>query len=39
MPPMGLSAEEIADVMNYMNHSWGNTFGKIVTVVEVSAIK
>ena len=39
MPPMGLSAEEIADVINYMNHSWGNTFGKIVTVVEVSAIK
>lgn len=39
MPPMGLSAEEIADVMNYMNYSWGNTFGKIVTVVEVSAIK
>ena len=39
MPPMGLSAEEIADVMNYLNHSWGNTFGKIVTVVEVSAIK
>ena len=32
MPPMGLSAEEIADVMNYTNHSWGNTFGKIVTV-------
>jgi mono/diheme cytochrome c family protein len=39
MPPMGLNAEEIADVMNYTNHSWGNTFGKIVTVVEVSAIK
>ena len=39
MPPMGLSAEEIADVMNYMNHSWGNTFGKIVTVAEVSEIK
>ena len=39
MPPMGLSAEEIADVMNYTNHSWGNTFGKIVTVVEVSEIK
>jgi hypothetical protein len=39
MPPMGLSAEEIADVMNYTNHSWGNTFGKIVTVAEVSEIK
>ena len=39
MPPMGLSAEEIADVVNYTNHSWGNTFGKIVTVAEVCEIK
>lgn len=39
MPPMGLSAKEIADVMNYTNHSWGNAFGKIVTVEEVSEIR
>ena len=39
MPPMGLSADEIADVMNFSNHSWGNTYGKIVTVKEVSEIK
>ena len=38
MPTMGLSAEEIADVMNYTNHNWGNAFGKIVTVEEVSEI-
>ena len=39
MPPMGLGAKEIADVMNYTNHSWGNAFGKIVTVEEVSEIR
>ena len=39
MPPMGLSANEIADVMNFSNHSWGNAYGKIVTVKEVSEIK
>jgi len=39
MPPMGLSADEIADVMNFSNHSWGNTYGNIVTVKEVSEIK
>ncbi len=39
MPPMGLSAKEIADVMNYTNHNWGNAFGKIVTVEEVSEIR
>ena len=39
MPPMGLSADEIADVMNFSNHSWGNAYGKIVTVKEVSEIK
>ena len=39
MPPMGLSADEIADVMNFSNHSWGNSYGKIVTIEEVSEIK
>ena len=38
MPPMGLSANEISDVMNYTNHSWGNKFGKIVTTEEVTEI-
>jgi len=37
--PMGLNADEIADVMNFSNHSWGNTYGKIVSVKEVSEIK
>ncbi|MFT4697076.1 MAG: mono/diheme cytochrome c family protein [Flavobacteriaceae bacterium] len=39
MPPMGLGDDEIADVMNYINHSWGNKYGKIVTVEEVRKIK
>ena len=39
MPPMGLNADEIADVMNFSNHSWGNSYGKIVTIEEVSEIK
>jgi mono/diheme cytochrome c family protein len=39
MPPMGLADDEIADVMNYINHSWGNNYGKIVTEEEVAKIK
>ena len=39
MPPMGLGDDEIADVMNYINHSWENKNGDIVTEEEVSKIK
>ncbi|MDD7886729.1 cytochrome c [Flavivirga sp. 57AJ16] len=39
MAPMGLSDDEIADVMNYITNSWGNKNDKIVTEVEVSKIK
>lgn len=38
MPPMGLSNEEIADVMNYIMNSWGNKQRKIVTAKEVEKI-
>ena len=38
MPAMGLSNEEIADVMNYVMTSWGNKQSKIVTEKEVEAI-
>ena len=39
MPPVaGLSDKDIADVVNYVNHSWGNT-GPTVTEDEVKAIK
>jgi len=38
MTPYGLSDGEVADVMNYINNSWGNENGKIVTIEEVAAI-
>lgn len=38
MPPMGLSNKEVADVMNYIMHSWSNKSGKTVTEAEVEKI-
>jgi mono/diheme cytochrome c family protein len=39
MAPMGLEDEEIADVMNYIGNSWGNSLEKMVTPEEVASIK
>jgi len=39
MTPMGLEGEEVADVMNFISNSWGNTSIKIVTLEEVEAIQ
>lgn len=39
MPPMGLSDEEVADVMNYIMNSWSNKQTKMVTVAEVALVK
>jgi mono/diheme cytochrome c family protein len=39
MPAMGLSNQEVADVMNYIMKSWSNKQSKIVTEKEVAAIK
>lgn len=39
MPPMGLSDDEIADVMNYITNSWGNKNEKMITETEVNNIK
>ncbi len=39
MPPMGLSDDEVADVMNYVLNSWENKSKKIITPNEVSQIK
>ena len=36
MPPMGLSNQEVADVMNYVMNSWSNKTTKMVTVTEVA---
>jgi mono/diheme cytochrome c family protein len=38
MPGQGLSDQEIADVMNYIQNSWGNK-GKLVTAKEVESVK
>jgi mono/diheme cytochrome c family protein len=39
MPAMGLSDEEVADVMNYVMNSWSNKQTKMVTVKEVALVK
>jgi mono/diheme cytochrome c family protein len=38
MPPLGLSDQEVADVMNYVMNSWSNKQKKMVTVEEVKAV-
>lgn len=38
MDPLGLSDEEVTDVMNYILYSWGNTTVKKVTLHEVEAV-
>ncbi len=39
METLGLTHEEIADVMNYITNTWGNLNDKLITVEEVSKIK
>ncbi|MFC7358271.1 c-type cytochrome [Jejudonia soesokkakensis] len=39
MTPMGLSDQEVVDVMNYITNSWGNKSDKITTLEEVTAIE
>ena len=39
MTPMGLDNKEVADAMNYVMNSWGNTAEKMVTPEEVAQIK
>jgi len=39
MAPMGLSNEEVADVMNYIMNTWGNEQAEMVTVEEVASIE
>jgi len=39
MTSLGLSDDEVADVMNYISNSWGNKNDKLVTEEEVSKIK
>nr|WP_299336903.1 cytochrome c [uncultured Psychroserpens sp.] len=39
MAPLGLEDDEIADVMNYITNSWGNSNDKLITEEEVSKIE
>lgn len=39
MSPLGLTDQEVADVLNYINNSWGNTNEHFYTKAEVSKIK
>ncbi|MBC3846891.1 cytochrome c [Winogradskyella echinorum] len=38
MAPLGLSDEEVADVMNYINNSWGNKIDNFITPEKVSKL-
>lgn len=38
MTSLGLSNKEVADVMNYINNSWGNDYGKLITPQDVTNI-
>ena len=38
MSPLGLSDQEVADVMNYINNSWGNKIDNLVTPEKVSKL-
>ncbi|MEY4382958.1 MAG: hypothetical protein RI995_500, partial [Bacteroidota bacterium] len=40
MPPaVGLSDQEIADVMNYVRNSWGNQHRQMISVAQVEQVK
>lgn len=39
MAPLGLTPNEVADVMNYITNSWGNKNSVMITVEEVSKIQ
>ena len=39
MPPLGLSDEEVTDVMNYIQNSWSNKQSKMVMVEEVISVR
>ena len=39
MPSLGLTDEEVTDVLNYISHSWGNSVKKPFSKEEVAAIE
>ena len=38
MSRLGLEADEIADVMNYITNAWGNKHFNRITIEEVEAV-
>lgn len=38
-PPLGLSNQEIADVMNYIRNAWGNKHPKMISLEQVEKVK
>ncbi|NRD22772.1 cytochrome c [Winogradskyella litoriviva] len=38
MSPLGLSNQEVADVINYINNSWGNKIDNVATPEKVSEL-
>ena len=38
MSPLGLSDNEVADVMNYINNSWDNKYGELITAEDVTKV-
>ena len=38
MASMGLTDQEVADVLNFINNSWGNKYGQEITVEKVTKI-
>lgn len=38
MAPLGLTDQEVADVLNYINNSWGNEIDHFVTTEKVSEL-
>lgn len=39
MTPLGISDEEVADILNYVTNSWGNTNETLITPKQVSKIE
>ena len=39
MAPLGLDDQEVADVLTYVLNSWGNDYGKRITLEQVKAVE
>jgi mono/diheme cytochrome c family protein len=39
MAPLGLDDQEVADVLNFILNSWGNSYDQMITVEQVKAVE